>query len=222
MAETRLSDILTIAEEELSRIVLDIHDGPVQYIFTALSILTGIQEEIANDPAKADLMPDLARVAVLLESSLYEIKSFLGTFRPPEFRRRSLAAIIQGLVLQHEEATNTRVHLMLENVPEQVALPVKITVYRLVQEALANAYRYAGVEEFYVRLRGEDGWLWLEVEDHGKGFELPDLDAPVQENDAHIGLRGMKERVQLVKGHFELHSRPGEGTRIVAKVPTYV
>ena len=70
MAEPRLSDILTIAEEELSRIVLDIHDGPVQYIFTALSILTGIQEEIAHDPAKADLMPDLAARILALRNQV--------------------------------------------------------------------------------------------------------------------------------------------------------
>jgi signal transduction histidine kinase len=216
------SDILTIAEEELSRIVLDIHDGPVQYLFTALSLLTTIQDEIAEDPHQQALTPDIARVAMLLESSLYEIKFFLGAFRPPGFRRRSLASIIQGLVLQHEEATNTIVELCIEDVPEQVALPVKITIYRLIQEALANAYRHAGVDVFYVRLWGEDDWIWLEVKDDGKGFEAPDLDSPMQEGDAHIGLRGMYQRVRLVNGEFHLESQPGQGTRILAKVPAHV
>ncbi len=214
--------ILTIAEEELSRIVLDIHDGPVQYMFTALSILTKIQDEIAEDAAKADLMPDIARVAMLLESSLYEIKFFLGAFRPPGFRHRRLASIIQGLVLQHEEATNTLVDLTIENLPDEVALPVKITVYRIIQEALANAYRHAGVEVVHVRLWEEDGWICLEVADEGKGFETPDLESPLQENDEHIGLRGMYERVKLVHGEFQLHSQPGQGTRILAKLPAYV
>ena len=216
------SDILTIAEEELSRIVLDIHDGPVQYLFTALSILTTVQDELEQAPACQRLIPDIARVAMLLESSLYEIKFFLGAFRPPGFRRRSLASIIQGLVLQHEEATNTFVELCIESIPEEVALPVKITIYRLIQEALANAYHHAGVEVFYVRLWSEDDWIWLEVEDHGKGFETPDLASPLEEQDAHIGLRGMYERVRLVNGEFHLESRPGQGTRILAKVPAHV
>ena len=222
MQEHCSSTILAITEEELSKIVLDIHDGPVQYLFTALSILTRIQDEIDDDPAKADLIPEIARVAMLLESSLYEIKFFVGTFRPPGFRRRSLMSIIQGLILQHEETTNTLVELSCENVPEDVALPVKITVYRLIQEALANAYHHAGVEVVYVRLWGEDNWIWLEVRDYGKGFQPPDLETPLEDRDTLIGLRGMYERVRLVNGEFYLETQPGKGTRVLAKVPTYV
>ncbi|HEY80607.1 MAG TPA: hypothetical protein G4O05_05950 [Caldilineae bacterium] len=215
-------DILTITEEELSRIVLDIHDGPVQYLFTALTLLTTIQDKIAEDPAQQALMPDVARVAMLLELSLYEIKFFLGAFRSPGFRRRSLASIIQGLALQHEEATNTIVELYIEDAPEQVDLPVKIIIYRLIQEALANAYRHAGVEVVYVRLWREDDWIWLEVKDYGKGFQTPDLDSPLQEGEEHIGLRGMYERVRLVNGEFHLESQPGQGARILVKVPIHV
>ncbi len=214
--------ILTIAEQELSRIILDIHDGPVQYLFTALSLLTKIQDEIAEDETKVDLMPDIARVAMLLESTLYEIKFFLGAFRPPGFQHRSLASIIQGLVLQHEESTRTLVDLFLENVPEKVALPVKITVYRLIQEALSNAYRHAQVDQVSVRVWGEGEWIWLEVRDQGKGFQVPDLTSPIEEQVDHIGLRGMYERVRLVHGTFHLESEPGKGTRILARVPAYV
>ncbi len=222
MQEPCPSTILAITEEELSKIVLDIHDGPVQYLFTALSILTRIQDELADDPEKADLIPEIARVAMLLESSLYEIKFFVGTFRPPGFRRRSLPSIIQGLILQHEETTNTVVDLTCENVPEDVALPVKITVYRLIQEALSNAYRHAGVDVVHVRLWGEGDWLWLEVKDYGKGFQPPDLATPMGDADAHVGLRGMYERVRLVNGEFFLETQPGHGTRVLAKVPTHV
>ena len=215
------SNFLTIAEEELSRIVLDIHDGPVQYLFTALSILTRIQDEIEDDPAKKDLIPEIARVASLLESSLYEIRFFVGSFRPPGFRRRSLESIIQGLVLQHEESTHTLVELSCENLPAQVDLPVKITIYRLIQEALTNAYRYSGVDIAYVRLWGEDDCIWLEVRDDGKGFTPPDLDSPLDDQDEHIGLRGMYERVRLVNGEFYLQTEPGKGTHILAKVPIH-
>lgn len=214
------SQILTIAEEELSRIVLDIHDGPVQYLFTALSLLTRLQNRIEHDPDKADLLPELAQVGMLLESSLYEIRSFLGTFRPPEFRRRSLRAVIEGLALQHEESTGNRVELTIEDVPEEVSLPVKITLYRILQEALANAYRHAGVDTHYVRLWGENGWICMEVVDYGQGFQPPSLDAPSPaEFERHIGLLGMRERVILVGGTFTLHSQPGQGTRIQVKVP---
>ncbi|RME56556.1 MAG: sensor histidine kinase, partial [Caldilineae bacterium] len=191
--------ILTIAEEELSRIVLDIHDGPVQYLFTALSLLTRLQQRIEADPGKADLAPELAQLGMLLESSLYEIRSFLGAFRPPGFKRRSLRAVIEGLALQHEESTGNRVELTVENVPKEISLPVKITLYRILQEALANAYHHAQVDTHYVRLWSEEDCICLEVIDHGQGFNPPSLDAPSPaEFDTHIGLLGMRERVALV------------------------
>ena len=62
-----------MTEEELARIVLDIHDGPVQYLFSALSLLTGVQNDLAEADVRADVTARLAQVGMLLESSLYEI-----------------------------------------------------------------------------------------------------------------------------------------------------
>src|SRR3954449_6724362 len=110
--------ILAINEEELNRIVLDIHDGPVQYLFAALSLLNSLQQQASARPdAFAEQFPTLNRVAGLVEESLHEIKGFLGTFRPPEFHRRSLAQIAQGLVMQHEEWTGHTVELVIEPLP---------------------------------------------------------------------------------------------------------
>jgi len=212
--------ILTLTEEELSRIILDIHDGPVQYLFTALSLLTGIQQEAAQGPAPADLAPRLAQVGVLLESSLYEIKFFMGAFRPPEFRRRSLVSLVEGLVIQHEEWTGNVVELETQALPDDISLPVKIALYRIVQEALSNSYRHAGVEQYRVGLWPEDGYICLEVRDEGRGFDPPAFDQLlVDEHEEHIGLRGMRDRVAILGGHFEIHSRPGAGTRIFVKLP---
>lgn len=232
--------ILTVAEEELSRIILDIHDGPVQYLFTALSLLTGLQQEVAQEVAQvgasppglpANLAPRLAQVGTLLESSLYEIKFFLGTFRPPEFKRRSLLSIIEGLVIQHEEWTGNTVELLVEQMPAEIDLPVKIALYRILQEALSNSYRHAGVEQHWVRLRGDLDKIYLEVKDEGRGFEPQGLEmlndqAPDQaarhSREEHIGLRGMRERVALLGGTFTLTSQPGAGTQIIVEVPTRV
>jgi len=212
--------ILTVTEEELSRIILDIHDGPVQYLFTALSLLTGIQQEVGPAPQPSDLAPRLAQVGVLLESSLYEIKFFMGAFRPPEFRRRSLVSIVEGLVIQHEEWTGNTVELATGDLPEEIALPVKIALYRIVQEALSNSYRHAGVEHYSVSLWADEGKICLEVADRGRGFE-PQTLAQIDETERieHIGLRGMRDRVAILGGHFALTSQPGEGTRIYVEVP---
>ena len=216
--------ILSVTEEELSRIILDIHDGPVQYLFAAMSLLTRVQHQLEVQTA-----PDLAlkstieQVTGMVETSLHEIKSFLGTFRPPEFQRRSLFSIIRGLVIQHEEFTGTTVELSIQGLPADVSLPVKIALYRILQEALSNAFRHAKAEQQWVRLWAEEDWICLEVEDQGKGFEPPPLDGPLAtERVEHIGLRGMRDRVALLGGTFHLDSHPGEGTRITVKVPAHV
>jgi signal transduction histidine kinase len=215
--ELQPARILSVAEDELSRIVLDIHDGPVQYLFTALSLLTGLQNENSDDPK---LRAELAQVGMLLESSLYEIRFFLGAFRPPEFRRRSLESIVEGLVIQHEDWTHTTVHLETFDLPPETPLAVKMAIYRVLQEALTNGYRHGGVEEQWVRMWGEPHWIHLEVIDRGRGFTPPDLEDPQEmEREDHIGLRGMHDRVRLIGGTYRLESAVGAGTRVVVAVP---
>ena len=213
-----------MTEEELSRIILDIHDGPVQYLFAALSLLARVEHQIEQKNAESgQILSTVKQVTTMIETSLREIKSFLGTFRPPEFQRRSLFSIIRGLVIQHEEFTGTTVELSVESLPDGVALPVKIALYRILQEALSNAFRHAGVEKQWVRLWEEDGLICLQVEDRGKGFDPPPLEGPqATEREEHIGLRGMRDRVALLGGSFKLLSRPGEGTCILVKVPPHV
>lgn len=215
--------ILSVAEEELSRVVLDIHDGPVQYLYSALSLLAGVQADASEITERPDLAPRLAQVATLLESSLYEIKFFLGTFRPPEFRKRSLVSIIEGLVIQHEEWTGARVDLDAQPIPDEVALPVKMALYRIVQEALSNANRHAGVDRHLIKLWTQDGSICLEVSDNGRGFVPPDLEAQTgDEREEHIGLRGMRDRVVLLRGKFVIDTCLGCGTTIRVEVPMQV
>ena len=216
--------ILSVTEEELSRIILDIHDGPVQYLFAALSLLTRIQHQIDSGQVDAAaIQPQLKQLTEMIETSLRDIKSFMGTFRPPEFHTRPLLSILQGLVIQHEEWSGSTVELTVDSLYPQISLPVKIAIYRLLQEALSNGYRHAGVDHHWVHLWSEDHMICLTVIDKGKGFEPPPLEGPMAtEREEHIGLRGMRDRVALLGGLFSLTSSPGEGTRILVKVPANV
>jgi signal transduction histidine kinase len=72
-----------------------------------------------------------------------------------------------------------------------------------------------------VRLSEQAGWVVLEVIDRGRGFVPPPLDGPsATERQEHIGLRGMRDRVQLVGGQLHLISQPGQGTRVIVQVPS--
>ncbi len=213
--------ILSVTEEELQRIILDIHDGPVQKLFAALSQLSSLDARMAYSEVPDEWQMELARASGLIEASLGEIRASLGTFRPPGFSRRDLVSMLEGLIIQHEEFTDCRVELeVIEPIPA-LNLPAKIALYRILQEALSNSYRHAGVQRVWVRLDAVGDRVRLEVEDKGRGFNPPPLVGPeATERAEHIGLRGMRERVALVGGTLTLHSAPGTGTRIVVEMPT--
>jgi signal transduction histidine kinase len=209
---------LAIAEREVGRIILDIHDGPVQNIFAALSQLYVVQRRLVQvEPAPADELERIRRSITLLEHALNEIRTFMGTFRPPEFERRDLVSILEGLVIQHEELTGNPVSLTLAGELPPAALPVKISLYRILQEALSNAVRHGRADRHAITLSGDGARITMEVRDAGLGF---DVDSVMQRApEGHFGLEGMRERVRLLGGQFSITSVPGSGTCVRVEVP---
>ncbi len=102
----------------------------------------------------------------------------------------------------------------MEHVPPP---PVALALYRVAQEALTNAERHARAEHAFVRLSAEPGRITLTVKDNGVGFDMEKVDAAT--DNVHLGLVGMRERVQIVGGALEIMTALGEGTKIVASVP---
>jgi signal transduction histidine kinase len=215
--------LLAVTEEELQRLILDIHDGPVQKVFAALSQLSWLRTRLEEYPeTRPDLLASLDRSVGLLESALEDIRHLLSTFRAPEFTQRELSDILEDLIVQIETLTGLNVHLTIEPIPVAVAFPVKIALYRITQEALANVYRHAGVHEAEVSLRRQGQRLRLEVRDRGRGFIPPPLSGEhATERSEHIGLRGMRERAELVNGELWVESSPGRGTCVCVEVPLY-
>lgn len=211
--------ILQITEREIGRIILDIHDGPVQNIFAALSQLYLLQKGLTQSGgAGAEELERVQRSIGLLEHSLNEIRTFMGTFRPPEFERRDLLAVLEGLVIQHEELTGSTVELAVRNTIPPVSLPVKISLYRIVQEALSNAARHGQADRHVVVLWSENCEVVLEVRDEGLGFDVAALG---HQAGHHFGLEGMRERVRVLGGKLAIQSAPGKGTCVRVVVPCH-
>jgi signal transduction histidine kinase len=211
--------ILAASERELQRIVLDMHDGPVQDIFAALSHLQLLERTLVGHPP---LCERAQRAIHALERALGEIRNFIGAFRPPGFERRALGPIIEGLVLQHETLTTQQVELSLAPDLGDCVLPVKIALYRILQETLANGYRHSGAQREAVELRREGGAIVLRVADDGRGFDPAAVlaqEAGVGVEGGHYGLRGIQDRVAMLGGTFDLESAPGRGCVLTVTIP---
>lgn len=211
------SRMIRVTEWELQRILLDIHDGPVQSMYAALSQLDLLRRALTehSGPGVVEMTERADRIRRSLETGLSEVRQFIGEFRPPEFKDRRLVELLEALALQHEASTDARVVLAVRKPLPDLALPVKIVLYRVMQEALSNAYRHGGANSVQVTVAAAGRKaVRMTVADDGAGFD-PGAEQP----DAHFGLKGMRDRVEMIGGRFGLTSRPGAGTQVAVEVP---
>lgn len=220
-AEARAASrrLLATSERELQRMVLDMHDGPVQDIFAALSQLQVLERALAADPPAEQRVRQAMR---LLERALGEIRNFIGAFRPPGFERRALGEIIEGLAVQHETLTDQAVEFELHSDLGDCALPTKIAIYRILQEGLANGHRHSGATRQRVTVERRGAAIALTVSDDGRGFDPKRVLASEEDvgvEGGHFGLRGIQDRVAMLGGTFALESAPGQGTSLTVTLP---
>ncbi len=211
--------IMATGERELQRLVLDVHDGPVQYLFAAVSQL---QMAVSKLEVGSDAEGRVRQGLLLLEQALGEMRDLIGAFRPPGFERRPLGDLIEGLAVQHEALTGQAVDLSVEPELGDCALPTKIAIYRIVQEALANGYRHSGADRQQVVLSRADSSLRLTVADDGAGFDAERVlwsERDVAVEGGHFGLRGIQDRVAVLGGSFSVRSTPGRGTELNVTLP---
>jgi signal transduction histidine kinase len=205
-------------ERFLRRISADLHDGPGQDLGLALLRMDALadgcrncQVETANGRTMSD---DLDTVRSALHSALAEVRTISAGLRLPEMEKLDPAAVAARAVRDYERKSGRQVQLALGQLPGAAPLPVKITLYRLLQESLANSYRHAGAAEQQVEILCTAGSLDICIGDNGRGF-----DPQTVSTDGHLGLTGMRERVELLGGTFTVHSTPGEGSVIKASLP---
>ncbi len=220
-AESRAASrrLLATSKRELQRIVLDMHDGPVQDIFAALSQLQVLERAVAGDPASQQRVQ---QATGLLERALGEIRNFIGAFRPPGFERRALGEIVEGLAVQHETLTDQVVELELPPDLGDCALPTKIAIYRILQEALANGHRHSGASRQRLRVARRENAIELTVTDDGRGFDPERVLAREEDvgvEGGHFGLRGIQDRVEMLGGTLTIDSAPGRGAALSVVLP---
>jgi signal transduction histidine kinase len=196
-------------ERFLRRIAADLHDGPGQDLGFALMRLEAIASRYQQD--------DLDAIRTGLESALGDLRSISAGLLLPEINHLSTNEIAGRALRDYERKTGAKVTLATTGDPVEVSLPVKITLYRLLQESLANGFRHASGIDQRVALSHSASQLIVEVRDGGPGF-----DASEAASAGRVGLAGMRERVQALGGSFELHAALGHGTLIKASLPTRV
>lgn len=206
-----------INERFLRRISAELHDGPTQELSLAVLRLDHVivQNEKGQDGTMAaSTKGQLPAIQEYLNSALTEMRTIAAGLGVPQLDDLPLADVCSRAVRSHERRTGTKVTLLVSDLPEQTGLPVKITIYRIIQEALINAHRHAGGAGQQVRAICVANELTIEISDQGPGFDT----TKAIDWDEHLGLVGMRERLESLGGVFRIESKPGHGTKVIARL----
>jgi signal transduction histidine kinase len=200
-------------EQERKRIAVELHDGPVQRL-TALDLkLTWIGGEVER--GQIEVVDRLQEVQSLLREQIKQLRLMMTELRPPILDERGLEAALRDHLVSNENGVDLQVSVEA-SLLKRLAPAQEIILYRVAQEAVANVLKHAQAEHAWLTLQERDGQVLLEIRDDGIGFDP--LSVPHSRN-GHFGLLGMRERVELAGGSWDVHSVPGHGTLIRASLP---
>jgi signal transduction histidine kinase len=206
--------VATLNERFLRRIGSELHDGPAQDMALALLKLDAVIGRAEERQEAPGLVEELTGIQSSLQNAHKEVRAISTGLSLPQLAELSLPETVIRAVRAHERRTGSRVELDIGPLPEQAALPVKITIYRVIQESLNNSYRHAAGAGQQIHVYMEADMLVLEDSDDGPGMVEPSKASL----DGHLGLVGMRERVESLGGTFLVKSEPGKGTRITARL----
>lgn len=228
--ERAMAQILTTDERMLGRIGLDIHDGPTQQLSVALLEVQLLERELADAEEATGIVyppalrPALETIYETLGAALHEMRELIGHLRPAQFEDRRLSDICRDAITAFEARNETHVVAQMDGEfpMNGVSVTQRITLYRILQEALNNAHRHGRARNVTVRLHEDAEGVRLSVADDGVGFDPEEVQRkrpgmPL----ARFGLHGMSDRAKVLGGTFEIRSAPGEGSEVRVFLPRW-
>lgn len=202
--------VVTAQEAERLRVSHELHDGACQAL-TALKLkLEMIQKNLSSDPEQARAQMTLA--IALTDQAAEEVRSVAHSLRPPILDSLDFNSALEGCCLDFAQGSGYEVSYGGEDV--ELSKEEQVTLYRFLQEALANIAKHSDAKKVTVSLTNLANEIKLTIEDDGKGFSFAQTAEPTG-----LGLLGARERVEILGGWVELDTAPGAGTKLTAYIP---
>ncbi|MGI5237544.1 ATP-binding protein [Dactylosporangium sp. CA-139066] len=203
-----LTDLMVTQERERARIAAGVHDDSLQVITAATLRLQHLRRRL-RDPADLEI---LDRLEASLVQAAARLRRLIFDFRPPRLTDEGLAAATRDLL--EDLAEDHDIEVTVENrLTAEPALPTRLLIFRMLQEAVANVGKHAGADRCTVILGEQDRGYLIRVVDDGIGAEN------LHSDPGHLGLLLMRERAALAGGWFRISSVPRSGTTVTFWVP---
>jgi PAS domain S-box-containing protein len=196
--------------KERARLARDLHDSVTQSLYS-LTLFAEAGSDLIEAGEIESVRHNFVRIGETALQALKEMRLLVHELRPLALERGGLIDALQQRLNAVEGRANVKVRLAVDDL---IQLPARLEegLYRIAQEALNNTLKHAAATSVTVYLRGQDDWVELEVVDNGAGFD------PEAAETGGMGLISMRERAEKMGGKLAIQSKPGEGTRIKARV----
>jgi PAS domain S-box-containing protein len=198
------------ASQERAHLARELHDSVTQALFSMGLTLRTLELLLATDPDGAH--EKLAELRELQKDALAEMRTLIFELRPSSLENDGLVQALRTHATAVQRRTGLAMVVDAEPI-DRLPLAAEEALYRIGQEALHNVVKHANASNATIRIWRDGGRVELSVTDDGAGF---DPDAVPR---GHLGLIGMRQRVDLVGGELRVKSRAGRGTTIAASVP---
>jgi len=206
-------DRLAAQEEERARITMELHDSTCQHLAALNLSLVRLRPLVSGDKAN-DVLADMS---ISIGEGVKEIRVLSYLIKPAGLEQNGLAHVVREFVNGFGARTGLTVSFLARGPVDAASRQVQHAVYRIVQEALSNAYRHADAQHADVELVSEGGVLTARVVDDGKGVAAL-LSGDPAGLESGVGIAGMRTRAAQLNGEVEIVC-PGRGTVVVAALP---
>lgn len=212
----RLShEILFAQEQERRKISRELHDEIGQTL-TAINVKLAILRKQATVNVKG-FRKAIGSTQRLVERSMSTVHRFARELRPPVLDDLGLIPALHATMKAFTKRTGVPVRCTTAAAVEKLDIDTRTVLYRVIQEAFTNIAKHAQASLVDVDIQRVKNLIRMEIHDNGKSFDAGRL--LLAKTIVRLGLLGMRERVEMVGGRFEVESAPGKGTTIRALVP---
>jgi len=204
--------LIEAQEKERGRIARDLHDDICQRL-----ALLAMEISLANRSADVSAETTKQRLQEIQKHCCEiagDVQSLSHQLHSSKLDYLGVVAAIKGFCDEFSRQHEVSIKITDANVPRELPQDISLCLFRVAQEALHNAVKYSGTNQFTVRVLGMVDCVQLVVSDAGAGF-----DVEAAKRNRGLGLVSMQERVHLVHGTLSVESQAGKGTKILAVVP---
>jgi signal transduction histidine kinase len=209
--------IVHLQEEERRRVSRELHDGINQLLVSVKYKIENFEDKLNQSTDQA--LSDIKKADIFLDEAISEVRRVSHDLRPSVLDDLGLVPAISNLVRRFSE--RNLIDVQLNGVDEsfdRLPTDVETAMYRIVQEALMNIEKHANASQVSINITRTDSNVTIRIEDNGDGFSMQNA-LRKSESTRSMGLRNMRERIELLQGTFFIHSDIGKGTFLEVKAP---